>query len=36
MKIPAPALAVASMLSVQTGAALSTHQFEALTPAGSA
>jgi inner membrane transporter RhtA len=36
MKFPAPALAVTSMLSVQTGAALSTHQFAALTPAGSA
>jgi len=36
MKVPAPALAVISMLSVQTGAALSTHQFGALTPAGSA
>jgi inner membrane transporter RhtA len=36
MKIPAPALAVSAMLSVQTGAALSTHQFKALTPAGSA
>ena len=36
MKIPAPALAVSAMLSVQTGAALSTHLFKALTPAGSA
>ncbi len=36
MKVPAPALAAASMLSVQTGAALSTYQFGALTPAGSA
>jgi inner membrane transporter RhtA len=36
MKVPAPGLAVMSMLSVQTGAALSTRQFEALTPAGSA
>src|SRR6266568_3544971 len=36
MKVPAPSLAVMSMLSVQTGAALSTHQFEALTPSGSA
>jgi inner membrane transporter RhtA len=36
MKVPAPAMAVTSMLSVQTGAALSTHQFAALTPAGSA
>ena len=36
MRIPAPALAVSAMLSVQTGAALSTHLFRALTPAGSA
>ena len=36
MRIPAPAYAVASMLSVQLGAALSTHLFTALTPAGSA
>jgi len=36
MRIPAPALAVSAMLSVQAGAALSTHQFRALTPAGSA
>ena len=36
MKVPAPALAVMSMLSVQTGTALSTRQFAALTPAGSA
>jgi inner membrane transporter RhtA len=36
MRFPAPALAVMSMLSVQLGAALSTHQFAALTPAGSA
>ncbi len=36
MKVPAPGLAVMSMLSVQTGAALSTRQFEALTPSGSA
>jgi inner membrane transporter RhtA len=36
VKIPAPALAVSAMLSVQTGAALSTHLFKALTPAGSA
>jgi inner membrane transporter RhtA len=35
MKIPAPALAVSAMLSVQTGAALSTHLFTALSPAGS-
>ena len=34
--IPAPLYAVASMLSVQLGAALSTHLFTALTPAGSA
>src|ERR1039457_5820595 len=36
MKVPAPAMAVSAMLSVQTGAALSTHLFNALTPAGSA
>lgn len=36
MKIPAPALAVTAMMSVQSGAALSTHLFRALTPAGSA
>ncbi len=36
MRIPAPAYAVTSMLSVQLGAALSTHLFSALTPAGSA
>lgn len=36
VKIPAPALAVSAMLSVQAGAALSTHLFTALTPAGSA
>ena len=36
MRFPAPALAVISMLSVQLGAALSTHQFAALTPVGSA
>ncbi len=35
MKVPAPALAVTAMLSVQLGAALSTHLFAALTPAGS-
>jgi inner membrane transporter RhtA len=35
MKIPAPALAVLAMVSVQSGAALSTHLFTALTPAGS-
>ncbi len=33
---PAPLFAVASMLSVQLGAALSTHLFDALGPAGSA
>src|SRR6266542_593791 len=33
MRFPAPALAVMSMLSVQLGSALSTHQFAALTPA---
>ena len=36
MRIPAPALAVSAMLAVQTGAALSTHLFTALTPAGTA
>jgi inner membrane transporter RhtA len=36
VRYPAPALAVGSMLSVQLGAALSTHLFDALTPAGSA
>jgi inner membrane transporter RhtA len=36
MRPPAPLYAVASMLSVQLGAALSTHLFTALTPAGSA
>lgn len=36
VRIPAPLYAVASMLSVQLGAALSTHLFGALTPAGSA
>jgi inner membrane transporter RhtA len=36
MRIPAPALAVSAMVSVQLGAALSTHLFAALTPAGSA
>lgn len=35
-RVPAPFFAVASMLSVQLGAALSTHLFTALTPAGSA
>jgi inner membrane transporter RhtA len=36
MRVPAPMFAVTSMLSVQLGAALSTHLFDALTPAGSA
>jgi inner membrane transporter RhtA len=36
VKVPAPVLAVSSMLSVQTGAALSTHLFKAITPAGTA
>lgn len=36
MKVPAPALALTAMASVQAGAALSTHLFQALTPAGSA
>jgi inner membrane transporter RhtA len=36
MKIPAPALALTAMASVQAGAALSTHLFQAVTPAGSA
>ena len=36
VRVPAPMYAVASMLSVQLGAALSTHLFDALTPAGSA
>jgi inner membrane transporter RhtA len=36
MRPPAPLYAVASMLSVQLGAALSTHLFTALTPSGSA
>jgi inner membrane transporter RhtA len=35
-RVPGPALAVASLLSVQTGTALSTHLFRPLTPAGSA
>jgi inner membrane transporter RhtA len=35
VKVPAPVLAVSSMLAVQTGAALSTHLFKAVTPAGS-
>ena len=36
MRFPAPTLAIASMLSVQLGAALSTHLFDALSPSGSA
>lgn len=36
VKIPAPALAVSAMLAIQLGAALSTHLFDALTPAGAA
>lgn len=36
MRFPAPALAVGSMVTVQLGAALSTHLFDALTPSGSA
>ena len=36
MKVPAPALAISAMVSVQLGAALSTHLFAALTPSGSA
>lgn len=36
MKLPAPALAIASMGLVQLGAALSTHLFAAVTPSGSA
>jgi inner membrane transporter RhtA len=36
VKVPAPVLAVSAMVSVQLGAALSTHLFAALTPAGSA
>jgi inner membrane transporter RhtA len=36
MKVPAPALALTAMASVQAGAALSTHLFQAVTPAGSA
>jgi inner membrane transporter RhtA len=36
MKVPAPALALSSMVCVQLGAALSTHLFAALSPAGSA
>ena len=34
VKLPAPALAVAAMLFVQLGAALSAHLFDVLTPAG--
>src|SRR5918997_29971 len=34
--VPAPLVALAAMLSVQLGAALSTHLFAALSPAGSA
>lgn len=36
MRIPAPFYAVASMLTVQLGAALGTHLFDDLSPAGSA
>jgi inner membrane transporter RhtA len=36
MKVPAPALALTAMACVQAGAALSTHLFQAVTPAGSA
>jgi inner membrane transporter RhtA len=36
MRPPAPALAIASMALVQLGAALSTHLFDAVSPAGSA
>ncbi|HST67182.1 MAG TPA: EamA family transporter, partial [Mycobacteriales bacterium] len=36
MRPPAPTLAIASMALVQLGAALSTHLFDAVTPAGSA
>jgi inner membrane transporter RhtA len=36
VRIPAPIYAVTSMLSVQLGAALSTHLFDSLGPAGSA
>ncbi|NQX27798.1 EamA family transporter [Microbacteriaceae bacterium VKM Ac-2854] len=35
VKLPAPSLAIAAMIFVQLGAALSTHLFDALTPAGS-
>jgi inner membrane transporter RhtA len=36
MRFPAPSLAIASLVLVQLGSALSTHLFAALTPAGSA
>ncbi|HEV7657328.1 MAG TPA: EamA family transporter [Mycobacteriales bacterium] len=36
MRLPAPTLAIGSMVLVQIASALSTHQFAALTPAGSA
>jgi inner membrane transporter RhtA len=36
MRLPAPALAVTSLVLVQLGSALSTHLFDRLTPAGSA
>jgi inner membrane transporter RhtA len=36
MRLPAPSLAIASLVLVQLGSALSTHLFAALTPAGSA
>ncbi len=35
MGIPGPALAIAAMVAVQMGAALTTHLFDELTPAGS-
>ena len=35
-RVPAPLVALAAMVSVQLGAALSTHLFAALSPAGSA
>jgi inner membrane transporter RhtA len=35
MRLPAPSLAIASLVLVQLGSALSTHLFAALTPAGS-
>ncbi|MET3803321.1 inner membrane transporter RhtA [Nakamurella sp. UYEF19] len=34
MKVPAPAMAIAAMISVQLGAALSSRLFAAVTPAG--